>query len=267
MTGKLTRVDVLSDAVSRVPDELSRIVRYPFDETDEFERYALGVGLLVLLDKPVTKLYQQHVETPLSGFKLPDPPKLFPQSVGAGADGWMLLGIAGTYVSGVVTGDVTAQKTGIAASKAVAYSYVISQLILKSITGRNRPNPALGTASAMPPYTDNPYDWGHVHAPVAASTANATSFPSFHFTAFFAAAKVYQEAYGNFWVPYSVMTIGLASNIRGHHHWVSDMAAGGLIGTLIGSSVSKNYFGESSKFKLTPTVGQGGPGMLASYRF
>lgn len=262
-----TVVSVLGEAVARVPDEVSRIFRYPLDEPDQFTKYALGVGLLVLLDKPLTTFYQSHIETPLSGFRLPDAPKIFPEGISAGADGWLVLGVGGTYLGGLVADDARAQKTGIAATKAMAYSVAISQLLLKSVAGRNRPNPSLGKAPATSPYTDNPYDWGHLHGPRSGSDANATAFPSFHFTAYFAVAKVYQEAYDNYWAPYSLMTLGLLSNIKGHHHWVSDMVAGALIGTLIGSSVSKDYFGEKSQLKLEPTLSQGGAGLLLSYKF
>lgn len=262
-----TRTEILSEAVARIPGELQNIARYPFAESDEFTKAALGIGLLVLLDKPITTLYQRQVESRLDGFDLPAPPKIFPKSIGSGPDGWLLLGISGTYLGGLASNDARAQKTGMAAAKAVAYSFVISQLLLKSVTGRNRPNPALGRAPVASPYTDDPFDWGHVHAPQAASNAKASSFPSFHFTAYFAAAKVYQEAYDNAWVPYSLMTLGLVSNIKDHHHWVSDMAAGALIGTLIGSSVSKGYFGRANRVQVIPTVGQGGTGLTAVYRF
>ncbi len=264
---KQTAISILAESAARVPSELGSIFSYPWDEPDQFKKYALGIGLLVLLDKPVTRFYQGHVEERFSGFKLPDPPRLFPDSVGSGADGWLLLGIGGTYLGGLLTDDVRAQKTGIAATKALTYSFVVSQLLLKSLSGRNRPNPALGTAPASTPFTDNPYDWGHVHGFRPNSAPEATAFPSFHFTAYFAAAKVYQEAYGNYWAPYSLMTIGLLSNIKGHNHWVSDMAAGALIGTLIGSSVSKNYGTEKSKYKLEPVLSQDGPGLLFSYRY
>jgi PAP2 superfamily len=258
---------VLSEAVARVPGEIGRIARYPLDQTDDFKKYALGLGLLILLDKPLTTLYQKHVETPLAGFKLPEAPKLFPPSIGSGSDGWLLLGISGTYLGGLVTDDLRAQKTGIAATKAVAYSYVVSQLLLKTISGRNRPNPSLGNGPATFPYTDNPYEFGRSQGVQTGSTAVATSFPSFHFTAYFAAAKVYQQAYGNYWAPYSLLALGLASDVRSHHHWVSDMAAGALIGTLIGMSVSNDYFGESSKLKLEPTLSQQGAGFMLTYKY
>ncbi len=258
---------VLVEATTRVPDEIGRIFRYPLDEPDNFKKYALGIGLLVLLDKPLTTFYQKNIESPLSGFRVSDPPKIFPKVIGSGTDGWLLLGISGTYLGGLVAGDVHAQKTGIAAAKATAYSYVISHLLLKTLTGRSRPNPALGVSPPTAPYTDNPYDWGNFHGVSVNQAQRGTSFPSFHFTAFFAAAKVYQESYDNYLVPYSLLTVGLVSNIKGHQHWVSDMAAGALIGTLIGSSVSKDYFGEKSNFKLQPTLSQGGGGLLLSYKY
>lgn len=260
-------IGVLSEAAARVPGEFGRIFRYPLDQTDEFTKYALGIGLLILLDKPLTTLYQKHVETPLAGFRLPEAPKIFPQAISSGSDGWLLLGIGGTYLGGLATDDVRTQKAGIAATKAVAYSYVISQLLLKSLSGRNRPNPSLGNGPATSPYTDNPYEFGRSQGIKPDSSPVATSFPSFHFTAYFAAARVYQQAYGNTWVPYSLLALGLASDIKSHHHWVSDMAAGALIGTLIGSSVSSDYFGETKNLKLLPTLSQQGAGLMLTYKY
>lgn len=260
-------VGVLSEAAARVPGELGRIFRYPLDQTDEFKKYALGIGLLILLDKPLTTLYQKHVEAPLVGFRLPEAPKIFPQVISSGSDGWLLLGIGGTYLGGLATDDVRSQKAGIAATKAVAYSYVVSQLLLKSMSGRNRPNPSLGNGPATSPYTDNPYEFGRSQGIKPDSSPVATAFPSFHFTAYFAVARVYQQAYGNSWVPYSLLALGLVSDIRSHHHWVSDMAAGALVGTLIGSSVSSDYFGENSKLKLAPLLSPLGAGLLLTYTY
>jgi hypothetical protein len=45
------------------------------------------------------------------------------------------------------------------------------------------------------------------------------------------------------------------------------MASGALLGTLIGSSVAKDNFGENSKFKLEPVLSQAGTGLLFSYRY
>lgn len=235
------RFSVLGDAVTRVPGELSSIASYPWRKTDDFLKYSLGIGALILLDKPLTRAYQKHIEQPMSGFRVPDAPGVFKNAGGGGTDGWLLLGISGTYLGGFAAGDAKTQRVGIAAAKAVTYSVLVSQLALKTVFGRKRPYSDLSNPSSDDNFTDNPLDFGNRRKPSYRSDSYASSFPSFHFTAWFAAAKVYQQAYDNYWAPYGLLTVGLASNIQGHHHWVSDMVAGALIGTLIGSAVSEGY--------------------------
>ncbi len=262
-----SRWDLLAEGVTRIPGEFGTILRYPFDQPQEFGKYALGVGLLIAFDKSLTSTYQNHVETPMSGFKVHDSPKPFTTLGTGGTDGWLILGVTGTYLAGFVSGDTTAQKTGIAASKAMVYSMVVSQLVLKSLAGRKRPVASLSHDSPDGNYTNNPYDFGNYRKPNFKSDQLNSSFPSLHFTVWFAAAKVYQQAYDNYWVPYSLLTVGLASNIRGHRHWVSDMTAGALLGTLIGSSVTDGYLGADSKLKVQATVVNRGPYLQLSYTF
>ncbi|MEX8503286.1 MAG: phosphatase PAP2 family protein [Leptothrix ochracea] len=258
----------LMQAVESIPTELRQIVRYPVDQPEDFAAYALAVGGLVLADKPLTQAYQQKIEARLANFSLPAPPKLFPQAISAGPDGWLVLGMSGTLLGGLIADDERAVQTGWAAIKATAYSVLVTQVVLKSITGRNRPNPALGQSPAVPPFTDNPLDGGHVHRPVMDRDPRATSFPSFHFTTYFAVAKVYQEAYDNVWLPYGLMTLGLASNIKSHHHWVSDMTAGALVGTLIGQSVhqSVHVSPRSTHARLEPLITPSGVGVALVIR-
>lgn len=262
-----SRWDLLGEGVTRVPGELGRIFSYPFDQPEDFSKYALGVGLLIVFDKSITTAYQNHVETPLSGFKIRDAPKPFTTLGTGGTDGWLIMGVAGTYLGGFAFGDVRAQKAGMAAGKALAYSMVVSQLLLKTVSGRKRPLASLSHDTPDGIYTDNPYDFGNHRSPAFKSDQKNSSFPSFHLTAWFAVAKVYQEAYDDYWVPYSLLTVGLASNIRGHKHWVSDMAAGALIGTLIGSSVSDGYFGPDGKLRVQATMVNRGPYVMMSYAF
>lgn len=257
-------------AVERIPTELRQIARYPVDQPEDFAAYALTVGGLVLADKPLTRAYQQKIEAPLVNFSLPAAPKIFPQAISAGPDGWLLLGMGSTLLGGVIADDERAVQTGWAAIKATAYAVLLTQGVLKSVTGRNRPNPQLGQTPASAPYTDNPFDWGHVHAPLMDRDPRATSFPSFHFTAYFAVAKVYQEAYDNVWLPYGLMTLGLASNIKSHHHWVSDMTAGALVGTLIGQSVrvasGSTHSTHSTHARLEPLITPSGVGVALVIR-
>lgn len=248
------RAEILRDSINRIPEDISRIVSFPVDHPDEFKMAVLGVGALVLLDKPITKFYQYHVETPLSGFHLPDSPidSREKGTIYSGSDGWLLLGVGGTYIGGLVFDSETTQMAGLQSAKAIAYSYVVSQLVLKSITGRNRPISWANNGKPDGVFTDNPYQFGNFHAPRTSPASYATAMPSFHFTMFFAVAKVYQRAYDNYLIPYSLMTIGLASNIQGHKHWVSDMVAGALIGTAIGIVVTEEYFSDKKSVKISP---------------
>jgi hypothetical protein len=91
--------------------------------------------------------------------------------------------------------------------------------------------------------------------------------PSFHFTMFFAVATVYSEAHGGALWPYGVAALGLASNVRGHHHWVSDMAAGALVGTAIGRVVTDGRFDGSGRLTVTPTLPSGALGIGVRYAF
>jgi membrane-associated phospholipid phosphatase len=91
--------------------------------------------------------------------------------------------------------------------------------------------------------------------------------PSYHFTLFFAVAGVYSQAYGHAWWPYGLAALGLASNVRGHHHWVSDMTAGALVGTAISQVVTHNRFDPSGHLQWAPQfIGDGG-GLSVRYTF
>ena len=128
------------------------------------------------------------------------------------------------------------------AGKAMTYSYLFAHLIGKTLTGRMRPYSDLSTCSGDPgPYTCDPLDFGHWHAPSFDQAQFGTSMPSFHFTMYFSVAQVYARSYDNYWLPYVVAAGMLGSNITGHRHWVSDMVAGGLLGTFIGNRVYDSY--------------------------
>ncbi|MBP6902193.1 MAG: phosphatase PAP2 family protein [Burkholderiaceae bacterium] len=254
------RFEVLREAVYRVPGELTSLATYPWRASDDFLKASLGIGALILLDKPLTRAYQRHIEEPLSGFRVSDAPGPFKTVGTGGTDGWLLLGVSGTYLGGLATGDVRAQRAGLAAAKSITYSVLISQVLLKTAFGRKRPTQPLGEAQPDRTYTDNPLDFGNRRESYFSSHQYASSFPSFHVTAWFAAAKVYEQAYGNAWLPYGLLTVGLASDIKGHRHWVSDMVAGALLGTLIGSAVSQGYFDSDDRPGWRVDAGVSGEG-------
>jgi hypothetical protein len=262
-----TRFERIGQAFRSVPDDLGGIARYPVDHWRETRNGLLLVGALVAADKPLTRYWQDHIETSLDGFQLPRSPlHSITNGHAAGEDGWLLAGVGATYLYGFALDDGKAQETGIRATKAVTYSYVVSQLLLKSLTGRRRPLDSLSDGQPDGIRTRNPYDFGHVHAPQWNSDARDSSMPSFHFTMFFSVATVYSRMNDDAWWPYGLAAVGLASNVRGHHHWVSDMVAGALVGTAIGRVVTQSAV-DDERLAITPFVEPGGTGIRVSYRF
>jgi len=221
-------------------EDLKNIVKYPYEHSEEAWYYLAGLGALILIDKPVTKFYQDKFEPIFEGHVIP-PPKFLKGNKWAsnGPDTYMILGMAGSYVVGVGLNNEKMQESALLASKATLYSFLISHVVLKSVTARKRPIPNLSSGNGVDrDFTTNPFDFGFYHTPSFTSSAYGTALPSFHFTQFFAMAKLYQKMYDNYWIPYTLMTIGLTSSITAHRHWVSDMVAGAVIGTLIGSVVA-----------------------------
>jgi len=90
-----------------------------------------------------------------------------------------------------------------------------------------------------------------------------TSFPSGHTSGVFALATVAEVFYGP-WVgvpSYAVATLVGISRIDKNKHVASDVAAGALLGTLIGLGTAKFHKKEFSNFFLMPTAGDGSPGV------
>ena len=121
------------------------------------------------------------------------------------------------------------------------YSFVTTQVVLKSVTSRLRPCKDLSVADCSDAtFTNNPLDFGSYHGVSLSPDGFGTAMPSFHFTNCFAVARVYSGVYDDRRVPCGIASLLSVSNTRGHKHWVSDMAAGALIGVAIGSAVLRN---------------------------
>jgi membrane-associated phospholipid phosphatase len=90
-----------------------------------------------------------------------------------------------------------------------------------------------------------------------------TSFPSGHTSGTFALATVAEVFYGP-WIGvpcYAVASLVGVSRIDKNKHVASDVAAGALLGTLMGLGTAKFHKKEFSRFFLTPTAGNGAPGV------
>ena len=231
---------VLKQSFFNIKGDLYNIAAEPFRDPLKTAGYLGLVGGLVAVDKPLTNFYHQYIEDPLDIYRLPKVP-LFTASYISAEESWIGLGILSHYLVGFALGDEKSQATALMAAKATIYSLGITHTLLKSLTGRNRPQPDLVHCDDTNKYrTCNPYDFQPFHS-FQFTGSNRTSMPSYHLTLYFSLAKVYQEMYDNYLIPYSALALIFASHIRGHHHWVSDMVGGAIVGTLIGSQVVRNY--------------------------
>lgn len=261
-----------------IVDDLADIATFPFEEPLLFGAAVVGVGVLVANDYALTSAYQDNVEPLFEGFNLRP---LISVSGGGplasvGAEGQFVLGGIGlTYAAGLAFNDERAQVAALLSAKAVAYSYLVSHVLLKPVFGRMRPARDLSSFGgpvdlvSASDRTPNPYNWGNAISPSFRSNAFGTSMPSFHFTMYFAVARVYSGVYDNSIIPYLAMGALAVANIRDHNHWVSDMAAGALIGTVIGQSVLNIYTERRGGLNtsLMPIVSSSGVGAQVSITF
>lgn len=263
-TGSLWR-----ETFATVGADLKGIARAPLDHPRAVGRAAAAVGLLVLMDKPLTDFYQDRIEPLFKGFALPEAPVSWPQYGIVSEDVWLLGGIAGSYIYGSLAGDERAERAALLSGKALAYSYLTSQLVLKTAFSRKRPYNDLDNPRGDPGmYTDNPLDFFNFEGSYLSPGRSGRSMPSYHFTEYFAVARVYSGIYDNSLAPYGAAFVLAVSNIEGHHHWVSDMVAGSLIGYGIGSLVLKNDRDwRAGQVQALPVLGPDAAGVQLSMQF
>lgn len=256
----LSKNTLLKRTFTTMPTDFDTITTYPFYHPKPTGIALLTVAGLIAVDKDTTQFIQQNFNRWFD-FSLPT---LINTPYTKGADGYLALGIAGLYVFSNLSHHSQRQVAALLATKSAAYSVIYTEIILKSLLGRVRPNPNLNSSYIPPGYTNNPWDFTGIHAPRLGSASNSFSMPSFHFTLYFAAATTLHDVYHS-WFPYAVVLFGLIPNFSGHHHWVSDMVAGGLMGSMIGHMVYDNYAnglqekliglpGEKAKIEFVPYV-------------
>src|SRR3989337_440518 len=147
--------------------------------------------------------------------------------------GYLLIQDTGHIISGPLHWDTKAwRKFSLYTAKAVAMDAFAASLVsagiittsLKVITGRSRPEDDEGT------YKFQPFG-GH------------RSFPSGHTTQAFSLASVVAEHYDEWWIDtisYGIAGgVGLARVEQGAH-FPSDVAAGALIGTIVGKAIVRS---------------------------
>jgi membrane-associated phospholipid phosphatase len=163
----------------------------------------------------------------------------------------------GTYLAGVALKDPEVRATGIDTMVTMGLAQILVALPLKVAVGRSRPNADKGT------HDFHPFNGGQ-------------SFPSGHTTQAFALASVISEHADRPWV--SGLSYGLAglvglARVEQREHFMSDVVAGGLIGTFMGKAVVS--FNQSLRTKanakvavsFAPAFQPGGYGLSLALKF
>jgi len=144
--------------------------------------------------------------------------------------GFMFVG--GWYFKGLMEHNNRAKQTALNATTAILINAFLVNTV-KLMMNRTRPPQNVGPAADE---SFNPFEDNNLH----------DSFYSGHTSTAFAVATVFAKEYREYkWAPY--LAYGLASSagisrIYLQKHWLSDVAAGALIGYYIGSVVNKGKF-------------------------
>lgn len=273
---------VIKNSILSVPGDFSEMGH---TITSNWKRTAIYTGSIVGLiaaDKITTGYLHDHIE-PTIDYKLPRISLNTEISGTEGTNAYILYPIVGLYAGSIIANNQKGQVVAVNAAKSLAYSYVISHLLLKTLIARNRPQRRLtDDRPVVDPWTKNPWDFGNFHSvnfQPADGVSPGNSFPSFHTTFYFSVAKVFQMEYNNYWIPYSIVTGVWLSNIKAHNHWVSDILVGGLVGTIIGKSVvnssrkqiaksnGSSYSYNPTKFKMTKQLVPQISGSMVGFHF
>lgn len=163
----------------------------------------------------------------------------------------------GTYLAGVVFKEPEVRATGVDALVTMGLAQLLLTLPLKVAVGRSRPSRNQGTQDF------HPFQGGE-------------SFPSGHTTQAFALASVIAEHADRPWVSavsYSLAGLVGLARMEQRQHFLSDVVAGGLIGTFVGKAVVATNQGLRARARATvslsfaPTLQPGGYGFSLAMRF
>jgi membrane-associated phospholipid phosphatase len=235
---------VIKTSFNTIPSDFVFLGKEFSNDWEKTGYYAAGILGLIATDKITTNAFQ-NLEKNIN-YRLPN---LTPSFLRGSKNMWinntentyLTYPIIGIYLGSLITNNEKGQFVGANAFKAIAYSTLITQVTLKTIFGRNRPEFPLNTTTKGYPFTNDNWDFFNSREnTIILSDHKATAMPSLHVTTYFALAKVLQMEYDNYWVPYGLMSVVFFSNVQGHQHWFSDMVVGGLVGTLIGRSIVRS---------------------------
>jgi hypothetical protein len=242
---------VIKNSIITIPGDIGEMGHSISKDWKTTAFYSAGLIGLIAVDNYTTIFLQDYID-PAIDYSLPD------ITIGknnntrwiSGENAYITYPLIGLYVGSFIANSEKGQRVAGNAFKSMAYSFVITHLLLKSIIARKRPDANLSSNKpAEYPYTKNNWDFGNYHGVTGGSQQYGTAMPSLHATAYFAIAKVIAMEYDNYWLPYTFVSVIFMNKYSGHKHWLSDMLLGGLVGTIIGRSVVLNSRKQVAKDK------------------
>lgn len=256
----LTAGSIISQSILAWPKDFAQIAKAP---STNWKKTGLVVGstlALIATDKPSQRFIQNTIN-PIFDWNLQPIPFIRRVNVGNRAlfggetNGYLLVGLSAQYVGSIIFNYKRGQVSTVLAGKSMVTSYVVSHIFLKSVFARKRPlDPIDGPISTtgMPRgFTQSTLDFGNYEWPTLQNTRSGASFPSFHFTMYFAVARTIHRTYDNPWLAYSILAAGLLPDFGGHRHWLSDMFIGGVIGTVIGEVTYRSFIKKALDIEST----------------
>lgn len=228
---------ILSDTVH----VLSAPLRWEKKEWLVFSLATLGIGITALLDKPVFEAFRRHPHS--TSDQIADLVQPFGSAYSIGI-------LSLFYLNGIVSENPKATavaQDGLAAS-------LIGQgisTVVKRIAGRSRPRDHQGTSSFRP-FSGN------------------TSFPSGHATQAFTVASVISTHYPRpavQAVSYGIAGLVGYARIVHNGHFVSDVAAGALIGTAVGKAVVHFNQKKRTGLQVNPLIDPDLRGLAVAWTF
>ena len=212
--------DLKDLALHRFVRDVKYIIMWPERLDSSYLLPIIGVGTLIgglmAVDQDVRKYTRNHYNQKTNDFlsKYIDP-------LGDGRYGAAICGVF--YLGGRIFNNDRAKETGMMGVESMIIAGALSSLG-KFLIGRNRPNKDKGAFS----YTG------------VNSKSYKSSLPSGHATMAFSLASVIAEQYEN--IAVDVLAYGLASavgfqRVYDDKHWLSDVAAGAVLGILVGKTI------------------------------
>jgi membrane-associated phospholipid phosphatase len=229
---------VIKNSILTIPSDFGFMGKQISNDWKKTGIYTAGILGLIATDKITTGFWQEQVE-PNIQYKLPNFSPVNSTSIHKwmrGENAYLTFPTIGIYLGSFLANNERGQYATINTLKAIQYATIITQLGLKTVFGRNRPNRPL-SKPAKYPWTNNNWDFFNKRKEFLFASAEGSALPSLHSTTYFAIAKVYQMEFNNYWIPYGVIAAVWLSDIESHNHWVSDIIAAGIIGTIIGKSI------------------------------